>query len=100
TNFSGAREHLQAAFDDDALPFRADARINGAIEKTGRQFAGDRLAFLDAAKMLAAEIPEGICGRETFFEHVHFTFNGNFRLGRAWAEQVAKMLPEDISRTA
>jgi len=100
TNFTGAHEHLQVACDDDALPFRADARINGAIEKTGRQFAGDRLTFFDAAKILATEAPEGICGRETFFEHVHFTLDGNFRLGHAWAEQVAKMLPEEILRTA
>ncbi len=100
TNFTSAREHLQAACDDDALPFRADSHINGTIEKTGRQFAGDRLAFFDAAKILGAEVPEGVCGRETFFEHVHFTLDGNFRLGRAWAEQIAKMLPEDILRTA
>ena len=100
TNFSGAREHFQAACDDDALPFRADSRINGAIENAGRKFAGGQLALLDTAAVLAAEAPDGICGRETFFEHVHFTFDGNFRLGRAWAEQAAKMLPPEILQTA
>jgi tetratricopeptide (TPR) repeat protein len=100
TNLASAREHLQTACDDDALPFRADSNINGAIQKIGRQFASDQLTFFDASAALAAEVPEDVCGQETFFEHVHFNFDGNFRLGREWAEQVEKMLPADISRGA
>jgi tetratricopeptide (TPR) repeat protein len=99
-NFAAAREHFQAACDADALPFRADSRINGVIQKTGRQFAGDRLTFFDAAASLAADTSENLCGQETFYEHVHFNFDGNFRLGRAWAEQVEKMLPAEISHHA
>ena len=98
--FADAREHFQTACDVDALPFRADSRINGAIQKIGRQYAGGGLACFDAAAALAAQAPDGICGRETFFEHVHFNFDGNFRLGCAWAEQVEKMLPAEISRAA
>jgi tetratricopeptide (TPR) repeat protein len=100
TNFNGAREHLQTACDDDALPFRADSHINGAIQNAGRQFASDQLTFFDASAALAAEVPEGVCGQETFFEHVHFNFDGNFRLGREWAEQAEKMLPAGILRGA
>jgi len=99
-NFAGAREHFQKACDSDALPFRADSRINGNIQKTARQFASDRLVFFDAAAAMAANTSNGICGRETFYEHVHFNFDGNYRLGLAWAEQVEKMLPASISRTA
>ena len=100
TNFAAAREHFQKACDVDALPFRADSRINGAIQKTGRQFASDKLTFFDAAASLAADTSENLCGQETFYEHVHFNFDGNCRLGRAWAEQVEKMLPAEISRNA
>ena len=100
TNLTGAREHLQTACDDDALPFRADSNINGAIQKIGRQFASDQLTFFDAAAALAADVPEDVCGQETFFEHVHFNFDGNFRLGREWAEQTEKMLPAAILRGA
>jgi tetratricopeptide (TPR) repeat protein len=100
SNFAGAREHFQKACDYDALPFRADSRINGIIQKTAQQFAGDKLAFFDAAAAMAANTSNGVCGRETFYEHVHFNFDGNFRLGRAWAEQVAKMLPAGISQAA
>ncbi len=99
-DFSAARRHFQTACDVDALPFRADARINGAVQKAGQKFAGDKLIFFDAAAALAAEVSNGICGQETFYEHVHFTFDGNFRLGQAWAEQVAKMLPAAIWRAA
>ncbi len=97
-DFSAARGHYQTACDVDALPFRADTQINAAIRTTGKKFAGDGLQFFDAATALAAENSNGVSGRETFFEHVHFTFDGNFRLGRAWAEQVAKMLPAAIFR--
>ncbi len=99
-NAAGAREHFQAACDDDALPFRADSRINAALEKTGRHLGGDRLTFFDAAAALEQELPASACGQETFYEHVHFNFDGNFRLGRAWAEQVEKMLPVAILRNA
>jgi tetratricopeptide (TPR) repeat protein len=96
TNLAGARQHWQLACDDDALPFRADSRINAIIQQTGRQFAGDQLVVFDAAAVLAQALPDGVCGRETFFEHVHFNFDGEFALGRAWAEQVAKLLPAGI----
>ena len=99
-DFVGAREHLQTACDVDALPFRADARINGAIQRTGQQFAGDRLAFFDAATALATNTVENLCGREIFYEHVHFNFDGNFRLGLLWAGQVGNLLPPEISRNA
>ena len=100
TNLAGARDHWQLACDDDALPFRADSRINAAIQETGHQFAGDQLVVFDAAAELAKARPEGVCGRETFFEHVHFNFDGEFALGRAWAEQAAKMLPAGILQAA
>ncbi len=96
TNFASAREHFQKACDYDALPFRADSRINGIIQKTAQQFTNDKLAFFDAAATMAADTSNGICGQETFYEHVHFNFDGNFRLGRMWAEQVEKMLPAGV----
>ena len=92
-NFAAAREHLQLACDDDALPFRADSRLNGIIRSAGRKFAGDHLVLFDAARALAADDPAGVCGRETFYEHVHFNFDGAYRLGLAWAQQIERMLP-------
>ena len=91
--FAAAREHLQAACDDDALPFRADTRINDLIRQEGGKTSGGPLILFDAAAALATNNPDGLCGQETFYEHVHFDFDGSYRLGLAWAQQVAKMLP-------
>src|SRR5215468_7343809 len=52
SNFPAGRAHLQLACDLDALPFRADSKINGIIRETGRRLAGPRVAFFDAAAAL------------------------------------------------
>lgn len=100
TNFSGAREHLQLACDDDALPFRADSRINAIISHEPKKIRDRHLIFFDAAAALAAETPDKMGGEETFYEHVHFNFDGNYRLARAWAGQIENFLPAAISQTA
>ena len=100
TNLAGAREHFQLACDDDALPFRADSRINAIIRNEPSKNHGGNLFFFDAAAALASAVPDKISGDETFYEHVHFKFDGNYRLGRAWAEQVEEFLPGSISQNA
>jgi tetratricopeptide (TPR) repeat protein len=100
TNFTAAREHFQLACDYDALPFRADSRINSLIRQTGRQLAGPHLVLFDAAAAMATNNPAGICGGESFYEHVHFNFDGNYRLGRAWAEQIEPLLPAPVRNRA
>ena len=87
---------LQKACDDDTLPFRADSRIDGAIRKVGRQFSDKVVDLYDAARDLAPD-GSGICGDESFYEHVHFNFDGNYRLGRAWAAQAEFMLSGDFA---
>jgi tetratricopeptide (TPR) repeat protein len=47
----------------------------------------------DAAKVLAGGTADGVCGAETFFEHVHFDFAARYRLARAWAEQIEALFP-------
>jgi tetratricopeptide (TPR) repeat protein len=100
TNFAAAREHLQFACDDDALPFRADSRLNEAIRKEGANEQGGHLRLLDASAALGAQAPAGVCGQETFYEHVHFDFDGSYRLARAWAEEIKSMLPSNTNSWA
>jgi tetratricopeptide (TPR) repeat protein len=97
---AAAREHYQLACDADALPFRADTRINGAIRQLAARLAERGVVFCDAEHALETNSPVGISGDESFFEHVHFNFEGNYRLGRAWAEQVEGLLPESVRRAA
>ncbi len=89
---AAAVEQFQIACDYDALPFRADTRINAAIRQAARQDAGGRLVLCDAENALAHESPAQITGDETFYEHVHFNFDGNYRLGKLWAEQIGQRL--------
>ena len=92
TNLTAAREHLQEACDDDALPFRADTKINTAIREAAQKNEGQGVTFLDTATILSGNTAANFCGQETFYEHVHFDFDGSYRLGLLWAQEAAKML--------
>jgi len=98
TNALAATLHFQQACDDDALPFRATSQINAIIRDVGRRLAGPDLDLLDAAGLLQTQAPMGICGQETFYEHVHLNFEGNYRLACAWAGEVEKLLPDSLRR--
>ncbi len=91
TNAAAATE-FQIACDADALPFRADTRINATIRQVARQNAANQLVLCDAEQALAHKSSVNITGDETFYEHVHFNFDGNYRLGKFWAEQVGQQL--------
>ena len=96
TNYDQARREFELARDYDTLAFRADTRINQIITDSADASADKGVYFLDAVRMLAQHSPEKIPGSEWFYEHVHLNFDGNYALGRAWAEQVAKLLPAAI----
>jgi len=96
TNAAQALREFELSRDDDALAFRADARINQIIKEAADAPAGRGVCFLDAARMLAQNSPGGIPGNELFYDHVHLNFAGNYLLGRAFAEQTAKLLPKSI----
>jgi tetratricopeptide (TPR) repeat protein len=98
TNAAAAKPHFQGACDDDALPFRSDSRINSLIRETASRFAGRDLLFYDAVASVAANSPTGIPGDETFYEHVHFHFDGNFRIARDLADKVAALLPAQMTQ--
>jgi tetratricopeptide (TPR) repeat protein len=93
-----ARLHFQKACDCDALPFRADSRINGIIRQTGPELGGPDLVVCDAADALPAA--GQMAGQETFYEHVHFNFDGNYELAMLWAAQAEPLLPGDVKNKA
>ena len=87
-----AREQFQIACDDDALPFRADTRINAAIRQVAQERAGNNLLLCDSESDLEQSGEAHVAGDETFYEHVHFNFDGSYRLGKIWAEHIAQEL--------
>lgn len=100
TNLPEARQHFALARDLDALPARTDSRINNIIRAAARELAAPGLIFFDAAAVLGTNCQAGICGDETFYEHVHFNFDGNYRLARAWAGQIEGLLPTSVRQSA
>ena len=100
TNEPAARIHFQKAVDDDALPFRADSQINGAIRIAAHRFPGKSLDLCDAAADLEAASPDGIPGGNFLYEHVHLNPEGNYALALAWAAKIEGMLAPALKRDA
>jgi len=96
-NDASARKNYQLACNLDALPFRADSRINAIIRRTADELNSSSLVLSDAEEILAQASSHGITGDELFFEHVHFSFQGNYVLGRLWAERIEQLLPNQAS---
>ena len=86
-----ARRHLLAAQHWDALRFRPDPRINEAVRSVA---AAAGVPLLDLALELGSDPGSTVppAGRESFFEHVHFDWAGNVRVGRRMAEEAERLL--------
>lgn len=100
SNLTEARRHFELARDTDALPFRADSRLNDIAAAFARDYAGRGVAWVDAAEVLATNTPAGVPGHEAFYEHVHLTPDGNYRLALAFAESIAPRLPAVVTSRA
>jgi len=86
-----ARRHLALARDLDTLRFRADSRTNAIIREVARRFGA---VLVDAEQVLAAQSRDGLPGEETFLDHVHLTFAGNYRLAVALLDPIRAALPQ------
>jgi tetratricopeptide (TPR) repeat protein len=84
-----ARDSFQRALDADSLRFRADSRLNAIIAWVAGQ---EGVSFIDSRAILAEASPRGLPGEESFYEHVHLTFMGNYLLARTFAEAIAENL--------
>jgi tetratricopeptide (TPR) repeat protein len=89
-DIASARQHFVAALHWDALRFRPDPRINQIVREVARS-SGSHVSLLDAARAMGSDpdSPAPPSGRELLFEHVHFDWNGNYRLARMMAECAA-----------
>lgn len=90
-----ARELLTLARDLDALPVRADKRINEIIATSAESYS-DQVILTDAMELFAQDSFAGLPGRDLFYEHVHFTLSGNYKLARIFADEIVAILPESV----
>jgi tetratricopeptide (TPR) repeat protein len=95
--FESARSRFVLARDLDVLRFRADGRMNQIIRSVATA-AGRGVELLDGEALFAAASPHGVPGREMFYEHVHLSPEGNYRLAGALFPRVAARLPGELTR--
>ncbi len=66
------------------------------MREVARREAGVRL--VDAEEAFARQSPHGVPGEESFLDHVHLTFHGNYLLACALFAAVREALPEPMRR--
>lgn len=93
-----ALEAFSRARDLDALAVRADSMINRIILDSIAANINGSIVGIDAEKALADQADDGILGKELFYEHVHLTLEGNYRMARILAERVADNFPSSITK--
>lgn len=96
-----AREHYGLARDHDALPFRADHRVNEIIRELAARYRDRGLIFVDNERELARQAAGEwqVPGEELFYEHVHFRFAGNYLLASNLFPRVVAALGDRLGVT-
>ncbi len=97
---SEALREFTRARDEDTLRFRCDSRLNRILAQVASGQEQQGILFSDVQPVLAQSSQHGVPGAECFYEHVHLTFEGNYRLGLTLAQQVARLLPATVTSTA
>jgi tetratricopeptide (TPR) repeat protein len=92
-NASARRSYL-GALHWDALRFRPDARLNEIVRAAAAQRAAS-VVLVDAARELGSDPASAgpIPGRDLLLDHVHFSWQGNFRMARLLADGCVAALP-------
>ena len=96
TNKVAAHRAFVTARDYDVLSVRADSRLNQIVLDAAKLYSSAQVLPVDAADVLQGFSPDGILGKELFYEHVHFTFEGNYKLARIFADRVKTLLPDSM----
>jgi tetratricopeptide (TPR) repeat protein len=98
-NLARARERLVGAEHWDTLRFRPDPEINAIIRSVASDLGGTA-TLVDSAMQLGSDPASAgpPAGRELLFEHVHFDWEGNFRMARMISERCAALIAEEGKR--
>jgi tetratricopeptide (TPR) repeat protein len=92
-NTDNARVQYNLALDLDGLKFRTDNTLNNIIEEVYSGFSQQgNVALLDVYQILADSSDFKIPGKDLFLEHVHFNFNGNYKLASVYRQKIIEIL--------
>lgn len=94
-----ARRHFILARDYDTLRFRADSRINQIIKNGVNGGDPENLRLAEGEQELGRSSADGVLGEQLLCDHVHLTFEGNYRLARLIAEQLIPLLPRAMANS-
>jgi tetratricopeptide (TPR) repeat protein len=92
-----ARRHFILARDFDTLRFRADSPINAVVRAAAADSDAAGVRLVDVEQACAAASADKLPGGDLFYEHVHFTFSGNYLLAKTLFETVVELLPRAIT---
>lgn len=98
--FGQARVYLERARDLDALRFRPDHQINAINRETAAAQSSKNVRLVDTEAAVAQASPFGLAGWELLYDHVHFTFAGNYVLAMAMATNIDTCLPTRLQTLA
>ncbi len=94
-----ARRHFGEARDRDALPFRADSRINEIIRSMAAGRGTNEVRLIDLEQQLGqAAGVEGLPGDRFFRDHVHFQLAGDYEVALALLPGVAVALGDRLGK--
>jgi tetratricopeptide (TPR) repeat protein len=94
-----ARRQFVAARDRDALPFRADGRLNDIIRTVAAARVPEGVTLVDFEKRLEQQaVKECAPGERYFLDHVHFRFAGDYEVARALLPGVVAALGDRLGR--
>ncbi len=99
-NWEESRTALELARDNDALVVRADTRINKIITESASKDTTGKVTLIDTDGVIGRESPGGIPGQSLFYEHVHYTLQGNYTLAMIFAENLSKTLPSAVTKNS
>lgn len=85
-----ARAAFSRARDLDALRYRADSKIVDITRGVARRFEPSGVRLADLVGYLASEVD--IPGDETFYEHVHLRFEGNYEVAHHLFDMAVPLL--------
>jgi tetratricopeptide (TPR) repeat protein len=91
-----AREHFLAARDLDTLRFRCDSKLNDITRRVVTNRPSEQVLLADAERAFEHRSLSGVPGGDLFYEHVHPNFSGNYFLAVTIAEQIKKLLPQEV----
>jgi tetratricopeptide (TPR) repeat protein len=102
SRFDEARDHYRLARYWDALPFRADPRLNDIIREVAGSAAPAGVRCADVEQRLAEcdASDYGLPGDKFFYEHVHLRFAGNYEVAKAMLPAVSAAVAEILGKAA